>query len=102
LALPAFPFGWSADTRRRLLDFLDVKLPPVCPPELREELLAREKAGRPLVPPRIARQIKARLIREYQFQVPAAELARVPLCAIARRIAEVDAGTVLRGVLQIL
>jgi len=62
ISLPALPVGWRPnDTLRFGRAMRDVGQPviPTCPPELRELILARERAGTPLVPERIARQILA-------------------------------------------
>lgn len=60
LSLPRLPRGWKTRTRNQFEELLrraGFGAIPICPPELREEILARERAGRPLVPGRIARQI---------------------------------------------
>lgn len=60
LSLPHLPRGWKTRTRNQFEELLrraGFGAIPICPPELREEILARERAGRPLVPGRIARQI---------------------------------------------
>lgn len=76
ISLPNLPVGWSNSTRRRFKRAISACMVsdeksercwetthetqaglPACPVELREAILAREKAGQPLVPERIARQI---------------------------------------------
>lgn len=57
LSLPNLPLGWKTAMRARFLAAIGVQSAPVCPAELRELILAREKAGQPLVPERIARKI---------------------------------------------
>ncbi len=64
LSLPALPFGWTTGLGQQLLATLNAQPStlnlselPICPPALRDEILARERAGQPLVPERIARQI---------------------------------------------
>jgi len=61
ISLPAVPVGWQRDITARLIKIAgtDGAL-PICPAELRETLLAREKAGRPFVTDRIARKITSR------------------------------------------
>lgn len=56
ISLPALPTGWTRAQAERLAAVLGGEL-PTCPPALREAILAREKAGKPLVPERLARQI---------------------------------------------
>ncbi len=86
ISLPNLPVGWDATTLRRFLTAVrtegneDSKEPscssrpsvPVCPAELRELILARERAGKPLVPERIARQITARARAVRQHSNPTA------------------------------
>lgn len=61
ISLPNFPFGWTHQHKERFLKAIGQGGPtgtvPACPAGLREEILARQAAGRPLVPPSIARQI---------------------------------------------
>jgi hypothetical protein len=59
ISLPLLPQGWDRPTRGRLLKSLGLDQVPECPEHLRELILARQKAGRPLVPDRLARQIRA-------------------------------------------
>lgn len=63
ICLPHLPIGWSSSTRNKFAKALrpaqangETSL-PVCPPELREAILARQSAGQPMVPERIHRQI---------------------------------------------
>jgi hypothetical protein len=66
VSLPLLPVGWRHDTVARFLKSIALSEPPVCPADLREELLARERGGQPLVPSRVARQItlSAAVIRQ--------------------------------------
>jgi hypothetical protein len=68
ISLPALPFGWTESYKQRLLRKLnsDPSITfhgsrfteiPACPESLRSQILAREAAGRPLVPRSIAKQI---------------------------------------------
>jgi hypothetical protein len=79
ISLPALPVGWKRGQRERFLRAIKSKSKneskgeiaeevsdevsdkvldvPTCPVELREAILAREKAGQAMVPSRIARQI---------------------------------------------
>ena len=61
ISLPNLPFGWTNQHRARFLKAIGFDgltgTVPACPAELREDILARQAAGRPLVPPSIARQI---------------------------------------------
>lgn len=57
ISLPNLPCGWKKNDVARFLRALDVTEPPVCPVELRERILARERAGQPLIPARLAQQI---------------------------------------------
>ena len=59
ISLPVVPVGWTAGYTRRFLKAIGRpgQAVPEFPAGLREEILAREKAGMPLVPERIARQL---------------------------------------------
>jgi hypothetical protein len=66
ISLPALPTGWTNGLKTQLLKTINAALTsdlrpltsvPACPPELRAAILARERAGQPLVPERVARQI---------------------------------------------
>jgi hypothetical protein len=57
ISLPNLPFGWTNRHRERFLKAIGLVALPSCPAELREEILARQAAAKPLVPPSIARQI---------------------------------------------
>lgn len=56
ISLPNLPIGWSRAIQQKFLRAIGGEL-PTCPVELREAILARQAAGQPLVPERIARQI---------------------------------------------
>jgi hypothetical protein len=68
ISLPNLPCGWTDKIRTSFLRAVQLEAPPVCPAELRERILARERAGQPLVPTRIHRQILARacVVRQYR------------------------------------
>jgi len=79
ISLPHTPPGWDAKTKGRLLKALPAEagVPPalpVCPPELRDLILARERAGKPMLPPRIMRQISApaSVVHQYRHKKNAA------------------------------
>ena len=57
ISLPVLPIGWSHGDKAKFLRVLKLGETPICPAELREQILARDKAGKPLVPPSIAREI---------------------------------------------
>ena len=57
ISLPNLPFGWTGGHRERFLKAIGLVELPACPAELRENILARQAAGKPLVPPALARQI---------------------------------------------
>jgi hypothetical protein len=57
ISLPALPIGWTNAIKTRFLRSIGMKDVPVCAIELREQILARQKLGKQLVPERIARQI---------------------------------------------
>lgn len=59
ISLPAIPCGWQPAETRNLLKALALADLPVCPEDLRELILGRERNGSPMVPQRIARQITA-------------------------------------------
>jgi hypothetical protein len=61
ISLPYLPVGWDDSIKRRLCGALGIKgiVPPGCPEELRERILARQASGLELVPERVARQITA-------------------------------------------
>ena len=58
ISLPRLPCGWPEWLKRKLLKKLSLPEIPSCPLELREMILARRKAYQPLVPAKIARQIR--------------------------------------------
>jgi hypothetical protein len=58
ISLPNLPVGWSNAITRRFLKKLGLTIVPTCPDDLRETVLAREKAGQPMVPASIANAIK--------------------------------------------
>ncbi|HOC56638.1 MAG TPA: hypothetical protein PKI20_13530 [Verrucomicrobiota bacterium] len=58
ISLPYTPVGWSRKDLERFLGVLRMDEAPVCPEGLREAILARQAAGLPLVPGRVARQVK--------------------------------------------
>jgi hypothetical protein len=75
ISLPATPRGWSHATLAKFLKRLGVSEPPTCPPALREELLARERATNgKFVPDRIHRQITQRrtVVRQFRHATNAA------------------------------
>ena len=59
ISLPDLPTGWTNPMRARFALAIGYQLSaiPTCPADLRESILARQSASRPLVPPRIAKQI---------------------------------------------
>jgi len=57
ISLPNLPVGWTNTVKARFLKKLGLSLVPTCPDVLREEILARQKAGQPLVPDRISKAI---------------------------------------------
>jgi len=57
ISLPVLPVGWTAGYTKLFLKAIKCDAVPAFPVELREEILARERAGMPLVPDRIAKQI---------------------------------------------
>lgn len=57
VSLPHLPFGWTQKMRERFCKAISLAELPVCPDDLRAAVLARQTAGKPLVPPSIARQI---------------------------------------------
>lgn len=56
--------------RPQLLRLLKDTTLPTCPPKLRALILARQRAGRPLLPRRLARQIRASAATVQQFRNP--------------------------------
>jgi hypothetical protein len=57
ISLPNLPFGWTRGHRDRFLETIGMAELPVCPADLREQILARQAAGQTLVTERIAKQI---------------------------------------------
>ena len=57
ISLPNLPFGWTQKMRERFCKAIGRADLPVCPIELREAILARQAAGKTLVPPSLARRI---------------------------------------------
>ena len=60
ISLPALPIGWTQGQVAAFLRYAGLADVPSCPPELREAILGREKAGMPLVPESIAKKIVIR------------------------------------------
>jgi|GEM_PF-1599745 len=58
ISLPNLPAGWTDTYKRRFLKKVGLKKAPACPDDLRETILARQKAGQPLVPASIAKAIR--------------------------------------------
>ena len=63
ISLPNFPAGWTDAIKRRFLKKVRLKKTPTCPDDLRETILARQKAGQPLVPASIAKAIRIKVPR---------------------------------------
>jgi hypothetical protein len=103
-ALPVLPSGWNKATRARLLTHLDMDSAPICPEDLRERLLDRERNGKPIVPPRIIRLIATSPAnaRKYCFEALVGELAQIPLAAVVKRLAEQRPGGSLRLTIELL
>ena len=103
VALPSLPSGWSRATRSRFLDALGLEALPVCPSDLRQELLERERAGKPILPDRIARQAKTSpaAIRRYSYEARIEHLASLPFSSIARRLAALKPGATCRLTLEV-
>ncbi len=57
ISLPSLPFGWTTAMADRLKTRLGLPEIPSCPPDLRESILRRQAAGKPLVPPSVHRRI---------------------------------------------
>lgn len=68
ISLPHLPCGWKKTDTARFLRHLALDAPPHCPVELRERILAREKAGQALLPPRLAQQITSTRAAVMQFR----------------------------------
>jgi hypothetical protein len=68
ISLPLLPIGWTESVRKRFLKHLGMESVPVCPVELREEILGRQSKGQALVPERIALQITrpVAVVRQYR------------------------------------
>jgi hypothetical protein len=64
ISLPNLPAGWTETIKRRFLKKVGLKkIIPACPDDLRETILAREKAGQRLVPASIANAIRWKVPR---------------------------------------
>lgn len=59
LSLPHLPIGWHTALRHKFLAAIQQPAVPACPADLREQILARQSAGLPLVTGRIAKAIAA-------------------------------------------
>lgn len=74
ISLPNLPFGWTNTHKERFLKAIGQGGPtgtvPVCPAELREQILARQAAGQPLVTERIHRQIMVNASVVKHFRSP--------------------------------
>ncbi len=62
ITLPAMPSGWTQSIHRRFLKSLCMDTMPKCPPELIKLILQRQAAGKQLLTPTIASQIKAKAL----------------------------------------
>ena len=60
ISLPDMPVGWTVGHRGQFLSCVGLGEAPVCPVDIREEIIGRERAGLPLVPESIGRQIVIR------------------------------------------
>ena len=65
ISLPTLPAGWKNRTKSQFLRALkrtpylqQAKLIPVCPDDLRAQILARQKAGKPMIPESLAHLIR--------------------------------------------
>jgi hypothetical protein len=77
ISLPHVPIGWKTSDINKFLKALSPSTInsqpstiPSCPPELREEILQRERAGMEFVPERVARQITVRRAVVHQYRNP--------------------------------
>lgn len=74
ISLPNLPFGWTNGHKARFLKAIGADGPtgtvPTCPAELRERILAREKAGQPLTPHRISKKISVNRSVVQMFRSP--------------------------------
>lgn len=68
VSLPNLPAGWSDTIRTRFLKSIKLKIVPTCPDDLREMILARERAGKKMVPASIAKAItvKPHVMEQYR------------------------------------
>lgn len=74
ISLPNLPFGWTNTHKERFLKAIGQGGPtgtvPACPAELREQILARQLAGQPLVTERIHKQIMVSSSTVKHFRSP--------------------------------
>ena len=103
-ALPKLPLGWRKETVARFLERLDLQALPECPATLQAELVNREQASKPIVPPRIARLIQASpsSVRCYCVEAPAEKWAQIKLGAITKRLAELEPRGTCRLTIELL
>jgi len=70
ISLPGLPCGWTNVIKNRFLKKLGLTILPTCPDQLREMILARQKAGQPMVPERISKaitqRVSAQVIEQYR------------------------------------
>lgn len=74
ISLPNLPPGWKKAQIQKLITKCGTSSVPACPPELRDQILARERAGQPLVTEAVARQISAppAVVRQHRHATNAA------------------------------
>jgi hypothetical protein len=103
-AVPNVPRGWRKETVARFLARLDVPAMPECPAGLQAELVKREREGKPIVPPRIARLIQASpaSARRYCLEAPAENWAQIKFGAITKRLAELEPGGTCRLTIELI
>lgn len=103
-ALPSLPLGWTKATRAQFLEALGLASVPECPAKLRKELAKRESKRKAAVPDRIARQIvkSPSDMRAYEFAAPIGDMAKMPLEAVIKRLAQVDPAKTCRLTLVLL
>ena len=104
LALPLVPSGWRSETRKRFLGHLGLLETPACPDDLKLQIQRREREKKPLVPPRICRQIRRSpsTLRLYSLEMPVDDLVKLSLGALLKRLGKPQAGAVCKLTLELL
>jgi hypothetical protein len=102
--LPKLPVGWRKGVREQFLKYLSLEQAPECPAQIREAILARQAAGKSLVPGRIERQIVSSpsIGQRHFFELGAAELAEFPFQQLAKHLANSEPAGIFKVTVEVI